>query len=239
MENSKKPWKQRPDDTRTEDKRPTFIIFTEDAMSEKLYFESFQTEKLKINVVEDQKSKMGSIFRAIRHREEKKEFDEGIHIWCVFDRDFNGNPDELNLEEISFDESLRTAEGHNIKVAWSNDCFELWILLHYEDINHTEQLLRDKYYERLTKIMEADVELSKNFSKAIDAGHYNYKECFKRESNFKNHILPILQDKTRRTTAIERAEELEKYHATRNVVPHEMCPCTMVHDLVKKLLQYQ
>lgn len=239
MENSKESCELRSDDTRIEDKQPTFIIFTEDAMSEKLYFESFQTEKLKINVVEDQKSKMGSIFRAIRHREEKKEFDEGIHIWCVFDRDFNGNPDELNLEEISFDESPHTAKRNNIKVAWSNDCFELWVLLHYEDVDEKEPLLRNENYERLTEILKEDKKISSDLHVNIEQGTFNYVNNFKKKKRFINYILPTLKDPTRRTAAIERAEKLEKYHATRNVALHEMCPCTMVHHLVKELLQYQ
>lgn len=239
MENSKEPWKLRSDDTRIEDKLPTFIIFTEDAMSEKLYFESFQTEKLKINVVEDQKSKMESIFRAIKHCEKNKVFDKGIHIWCVFDRDFNGIPNELDKDEISFDESPHTAKRNNIKVAWSNDCFELWILLHYEDVDEKEPLLRNENYERLTEILKVDKKISSDLHVNIEQGTFNYVNNFKRKKNFINYILPTLKDPTRRTTAIKRAEELEKYHATRNVVPHKMCPCTMVHHLVKELLQYQ
>lgn len=239
MENSKKPWELRSDDTRTEDKLPTFIIFTEDAMSEKLYFESFQTKKLKINVVEDQKSKMENIFRAIKHCEKNKAFDEGIHIWCVFDRDFNGNPDELNLDEISFDESPHTAKRNNIKVAWSNDCFELWVLLHYEDVDEKEPLLRNENYERLTEILKVDKKISSDLHVNIEQGTFNYVNNFKKKKRFINYILPTLKDPTRRTAAIERAEKLEKYHATRNVAPHEMCPCTMVHHLVKELLQYQ
>ncbi|MGP1472459.1 MAG: RloB family protein [Prevotella intermedia] len=246
MENSKEPWELRSDDTRIEDKLPTFIIFTEDKVSERVYFKSFETDKMKVNAIGNQKSKIANVINAITHCQQNALFDEsdnvaetGLQVWCVFDRDYDSDSNETAQNDTSFDESLRTAEGHNIKVAWSNDCFELWILLHYEDINHTEQLLRDKYYERLTKIMEADVELSKNFSKAIDTGHYNYKECFKRESNFKNHILPILQDKTRRTAAIERAKALENHHKKDNVKPHKMCPCTMVHHLVEELLQCQ
>lgn len=246
MENSKEPWELRSDDTRIEDKLPTFIIFTEDKVSERVYFKSFDTDKMKVNAIGNQKSKIANVINAITHCQQNALFDEsdnvaetGLQVWCVFDRDYDSDSNETAQNDTSFDESLRTAEGHNIKVAWSNDCFELWILLHYEDINHTEQLLRDKYYERLTKIMEADVELSKNFSKAIDTGHYNYKECFKRESNFKNHILPILQDKTRRTAAIERAKALENHHKKDNVKPHKMCPCTMVHHLVEELLQCQ
>ena len=239
MENSKQPWELRSDDVRKEDKLATFIIFTEDKTSERLYFESFQTSNLKINVVENQKSKMENVFRAIKYCEQKKAFDKGIHVWCVFDRDFNGNPGILNKAEISFDESTHTAKRNNIKVAWSNDSFELWILLHYEDVDPKEPLLRSKYYERLTEILKEDTKISNDFRVPIGKGTFNYYTNIKSLTPFKNHILPILKDETRRTAAIERAEKLEKHHTTHTDKPHEMCPCTMVHHLVKELLDNQ
>lgn len=239
MENSKQPWELRSDDVRKEDKLATFIIFTEDKTSERLYFESFQTSNLKINVVENQKSKMENVFRAIKYCEQKKAFDKGIHVWCVFDRDFNGNPGILDKAEISFDESTHTAKRNNIKVAWSNDSFELWILLHYEDVDPKEPLLRSKYYERLTEILKADTKINSDFCVAIGNGTFNYYDDIKSLNPFKNHILPILKNETRRTAAIKRAERLENHHTTHTDKPHEMCPCTMVHHLVKELLDNQ
>ena len=239
MENSKQPWELRSDDVRKEDKLATFIIFTEDKTSERLYFESFQTSNLKINVVENQKSKMENVFRAIKYCEQKKAFDKGIHVWCVFDRDFNGNPGILDKAEISFDESTHTAKRNNIKVAWSNDSFELWILLHYEDVDPKEPLLRSKYYERLTEILKADTKINSDFCVAIGNGTFNYYDDIKSLNPFKNHILPILKNETRRTAAIKRAEKLENHHTTHTDKPHEMCPCTMVHHLVKELLDNQ
>lgn len=239
MGNSKQPWELRSDDVRKEDKLATFIIFTEDKTSERLYFESFQTSNLKINVVENQKSKMENVFRAIKYCEQKKAFDKGIHVWCVFDRDFNGNPGILDKAEISFDESTHTAKRNNIKVAWSNDSFELWVLLHYEDVDPKEPLLRSKYYERLTEILKEDTKISNDFRVPIGKGTFNYYDDIKSLNPFKNHILPILKDETRRTAAIERAEKLENHHTTHTDKPHEMCPCTMVHHLVKELLDNQ
>mgnify|MGYP000121068209 FL=1 len=239
MENSKQPWELRSDDVRKEDKLATFIIFTEDKTSERLYFESFQTSNLKINVVENQKSKMENVFRAIKYCEQKKAFDKGIHVWCVFDRDFNGNPGILDKAEISFDESTHTAKRNNIKVAWSNDSFELWILLHYEDVDPKEPLLRNEYYERLTEILKEDTKINSDFCVPIVKGTFNYYDDIKSLNPFKNYILPILHDKTRRTAAIKRAEKLENHHTTHTDKPHEMCPCTMVHHLVKELLDNQ
>ena len=182
---------------------------------------------------------MENVFRAIKYCEQKKAFDKGIHVWCVFDRDFNGNPGILDKAEISFDESPHTAKRNNIKVAWSNDSFELWILLHYEDVDPKEPLLRSKYYERLTEILKADTKINSDFCVAIGNGTFNYYDDIKSLNPFKNHILPILKNETRRTAAIKRAEKLENHHTTHTDKPHEMCPCTMVHHLVKELLDNQ
>lgn len=243
MENNKQPWELRSDDVRTEDKLATFIIFTEDEVSERVYFKSFETERVKVNAIGNQKSDIKNVFNAIEHCRKEGLFDnngkvaeDGPHVWCVYDRDYNSNPDETLKNDKKFTKSMSDAEKHNIKVAWSNDNFELWVLLHYEDVDEKKPLPRTKCYERLTKITESDDELCSHFSKFIDNGSYNYKKDLKKEKNFKKYILPILQDKTRRTAAIERAERLENYHVGRNVKPHEMCPCTKVHHLVKELL---
>ena len=200
MNYSNNPWELRSDDSRIEDKLSTFIIFTEDKVSERVYFKSFETGNVKVNAIGNQKSKIANVTNAIKHCQDNTLFDdndkiseEGIQVWCVYDRDRSFDSNEADKNDISFNASLLIAESHNIKVAWSNDCFELWVLLHFEDVECTEVLLRDIYYNRLTKIIEANEELCKNFSKAIETGHYNYKECFKHERNFKEYILPELQ----------------------------------------------
>ena len=55
-----------------------------------------------------------------RRRRSQEEFDE---IWCVFDRD--DHPDISG--------TLQTARDRNIRVAFSNPCFELWLVLHVAD----------------------------------------------------------------------------------------------------------
>ena len=245
MKHSNNPWDLRSDDSRIEDNLSTFIIFTEDKVSERVYFKSFETGNVKVNAIGNQKSKIANVFNAIKHCQDNTLFDEddkiseeGIQVWCVYDRDFSCDPNETNQNDISFNESLLNAKAHNIKVAWSNDSFELWVLLHFEDVECTEVLLRDRYYDRLTKIMEANEELCKNFSEAIAKGYYSYKDTFKNKRNFKKYVLPELQEVKRRTRAIERAENLEQQHLSKRKA-HEKCPCTMVHHLVKELLSCQ
>ena len=52
---------------------------------------------------------------------------DGDQVWCVFDvDDFYKNDSQGLLNAI------KNAQENNIKIAFANQCFELWILLHFE-----------------------------------------------------------------------------------------------------------
>lgn len=61
---------------------------------------------------------------------EKINDEDGDRIWCIFDVDdfFKNDPDNL-LKAINL------AHQNNIKIAYVNECFEHWILLHFERLN--------------------------------------------------------------------------------------------------------
>jgi hypothetical protein len=61
--------------------------------------------------------------RAAAQKKATKSADPKDSIWCVFDAD-----DHLRLAE-----ALKQAKDNGIPVALSNPCFELWVLLHYDD----------------------------------------------------------------------------------------------------------
>jgi hypothetical protein len=57
---------------------------------------------------------------AARERDQNLVYDE---VWCVFDVD----------EHARLDEARRTADASGVRLAISNPCFELWLLLHFTD----------------------------------------------------------------------------------------------------------
>lgn len=65
--------------------------------------------------------------------------------WVVFDKD--------DFDKISgrnqFDDAINKAYANQIKVAYSNESFELWYLFHFRDIH--SQLTREIYCEKLTE----------------------------------------------------------------------------------------
>jgi hypothetical protein len=52
--------------------------------------------------------------------------DEVDECWCVFDVEWPKNHPNLA-------QALQLAKDHGIRLAVSNPCFELWLILHFED----------------------------------------------------------------------------------------------------------
>jgi len=59
----------------------------------------------------------------IRARKSGNGFENYDEVWCVIDVD----------DHPKLDEALQQARDNNVKVALSNPCFELWVILHHRD----------------------------------------------------------------------------------------------------------
>ncbi len=60
-----------------------------------------------------------------RSRKKKDSFEEGDEVWAVFDRD----------DHPLYREAIQNCESSNVGVAYSNPCFELWLILHEVDFD--------------------------------------------------------------------------------------------------------
>lgn len=241
------PWNIKSDDSRKADSKPNFIIFCEDEVSEFHYFKYFETPKIQVNTIKKQKSKMDNVFNAINYCEKNglMEYLNGLlclqceetQVWCVYDRDIEENQSEINKSNTSFDESIETAKNKGFKVAWSNDAFELWILLHFEEIDfeNTQFKNRKKYYERLSEIFRTLQNPNNDLIKALNHNSFSYKKDLKSENNFRNIVRPEIVGKTK--IAIERAKKLEEHFRSPNIPNHDKAPCTLVHHLIEELIR--
>jgi hypothetical protein len=240
------PWELKQESEREADSLPTFIIFCEDEVSEPIYFKFFETQYIKVNVIGKQKSKIENVVKAITHclnedlmscenGEYKLKKDE-TYIWCVFDRDKESENGELVEDDIKFNASIETAKRAGIKVAWSNDAFELWILIHFIEIGPEDgdSLHRKKYYDKLTEIFKNLKNPNDDLQKALVHAGFNYKKDLKQRNNFRSIVRPEIVEKTK--IAIERSKKLEAYHYGKKLLVHQMAPCTLVHHLVEELL---
>ena len=242
-------WEITTSDQRSEDQVTTFIIFCEDENDEPFYFRSFGIEnKLKINCIPNQKNKKLNLLNTLIYCKNAGLIDYIDHtyklrenvtenIWCVYDRDFE-NIDLLQIKEsddLNFTTSIDSALKAGLKVAWSNDAFELWILLHFEKLPNAK-VHRNYIYDRLTDIFKAYPSITEKFNDIITSGDFNYKTHLKRRVSFLNFVLPDIKEKTEQ--AIENAISMESFF--HGGIPYHDCnPCTKVHHLVKDIISFQ
>ena len=243
-------WEITTNDTRSEDQVITFIIFCEDQNNEPDYFKSFEIEnKLKINCIPNQKKAKLNLINTLEYCADKGLVDcinhsfkikEGIteNIWCVYDRDVE-NTDFTKIKKsdnINFTTAIETATQAGLKIAWSNDAFELWVLLHFEVIPSDSKLHRNYIYDRLTDLLKMTPPFNVVFESLINKQSFNYKTHLKRRYEFLIYVLPLLKEKI--AEAIKNAKILE--NAFGGDVPYHDCnPCTKVHHLINDILKVQ
>lgn len=240
-----KPWDLKADDAREANSLYTFIIFCEDEVSEYHYFKWFETALIKVNVVPKQKSMLANINKALVYctknglmsygNDRYTLEDEGLEVWCVYDRDVEKEGSQLDEGNNEFNLSVATAVNNDISLAWSNDAFELWVLLHLMDLDPTveETKTRKYYYEQLTEYLRKHPNPNEDLKKALAHPTFGYKKDMKHRDNFINiirsEILPLTM------IAIERAKKL--HELVRDKANHyDKRPCTLVYLLVSNLL---
>lgn len=236
------PWNLRSDDTRVSDSLPNFIIFCEDGEIEPAYFRCYATDKLKISTIpncDKQHRQIDYVTDYCRDNDllefvggrERLKLDEGTQVWSVYDRD----KEPSDGKDTSFTDSINTATEKGIRVAWSNDDFELWILLHFEDVDPSDldYLNRSKYYERLTEILKTIAVNTENERQITENPRFDYKTAMKRRNRFLQITMKYMRRKTE--DAIRRSIFIEQFHSTPAKPQHDMSPCTMVHHLVIEL----
>mgnify|MGYP001851916865 CR=1 FL=1 len=79
--------------------------------------------------------------RYVKEKNKSKKID---HVWVLFDKD--------DFSDENFDFAIKKLEKYSNKetkyhVLWSNQCFELWLLLHF--INLEASISRKDYIEKL------------------------------------------------------------------------------------------
>lgn len=115
------------------------LIVCEGAKTEPGYFRSFPITSLEVSVVGVGANTLTVVEEAVTRRDRAQEpFDQ---VWAVFDTDSFPN------ERIHAALALARREG--VRVAWSNEAFELWFLLHFEYCESA--LSRTTYADRISR----------------------------------------------------------------------------------------
>jgi hypothetical protein len=178
--------------------RDTFLIVCEGKKTEPNYFKAFRVPATveEFNVVGLGDNTLSLVERAIELKQ-KLEYDQ---VWCVFDRD--------SFSASQFNDALALADREEMKVAYSNEAFELWYLLHFN--YHDTAMSRADYPGKLSKLLE--FRYRKNFP-----GMYEL-------------LLP------RQQTAIKNAKKLLAQY--KPSCPAADNPSTSVHLLVEQLNRF-
>ncbi len=197
---------------RQREQNPSFHILCEGANTEPLYFSQFPISNIG-HCKGYGRSKMALVDEAIKYKRKhgitKKSEDQ---VWVVFDYDYDGNLQPKQKED--FNNSILKAEKNNIKWAVSNDSFELWFVLHYQNCNAQE--LRTWYNKRLE--------------------HYTGKPYDKERETAKKMYDLLLENQEQ---AIKRAESLKEIYDENNKAYADKNPYTTVHELVIELNKYK
>jgi hypothetical protein len=108
------------------------VIASEDRFAVKQYFELFQSTRIQFHVLETDHGKSSPSHVMERMEQYLKEYNvgEGDQLWLVCDTDhWIGSNHIQNLVEV-----VRRCRQKGIFVALSNPCFDVWLLLHFDEL---------------------------------------------------------------------------------------------------------
>jgi hypothetical protein len=173
-----------------------FLIVCEGEKTEPQYFMGFRAPKnvFDIDVKGVGANTVSLVERTIEIKHADKKYD---FVWCVFDRD--------SFPASNFNDALALARSNGINVAYSNQAFEIWYLLHFH--YHDAATDRTEYKRMLTERLG-----------------FEYK---KNSPHMYDHLLALQE------TAIKNADKLLDSYLDHS--PERDNPSTTVHRLVNEL----
>lgn len=181
-----------------------YLIVCEGEATEPNYFEGFRVPMAlrRLDIVGTGANTVTVVDKAIELRDDARRLGEPYdQAWAVFDRD--------SFKPRRFNAAIERARSQDIRVAYSNEAFELWYLLHFQFCD--AGLSRERLKKRLSEILGRPYE--KNDRKMFD-------------------VLLCRQD-----DAIRNAKKLLASHQPHN--PEKDNPSTMVHLLVEELRRHE
>lgn len=198
------------------EEKHSFLIVCEGQNTEKSYFDQFKIPTAEITTIGTGHNTVSLVEYTKKYAEQKKKqdvtFDE---VWCVFDKDdFN-----------SFDEAINLAIKYGFNAAYSNQAFEYWLLLHFN--NHQGGAMpRTDYGKKINdEIVKYNAYYDADGSKIVDDKFFMLLQS----------INPVSK-KLRQAEAINRAEKI--LESKTGLKPSLSESVTTVFQLVKALTEH-
>jgi hypothetical protein len=181
----------------TRQPRQRFLIVCEGAKTEPNYFKSFRVPMdVRVRVIGLGEDPL-TLVRSAADFNEQDSYDQ---VWCVFDRD--------SWPQDKFDNAINSARSKGFEIAYSNEAFELWYVLHFEFLN--TGIPRAAYIAKMSEHLG--------------------KPYLKNSEDIYEVLLPL------QPTAIRNAERLLDIYDPH--YPGRDNPSTGVHKLVMELNQF-
>ncbi|MCH5203147.1 MAG: RloB domain-containing protein [Oscillospiraceae bacterium] len=115
--------------------------------------------------------------------------------------------DKDSFKASQFDNAIKMALSRGYIPIWSNECFELWYILHYEYLN--SDIGRETYFKKLTDL------LGEKYDKSED-------------------VFSLIHSPQKIKKAMDNARKLEKLFKE-NDPPHKKVPCTQMNVLIEHI----
>lgn len=184
--------------------KQTFLIVFEGEVTEPEYFNAFRLTSANVKAVGKGMNTISLVNEAIVIKEQEKRKGRSYdQYWVVFDKD--------NFADSDFNAAIQKAQGNGFKVAYSNQAFEYWYLLHFN--LYQGAIHRSRYADMLTNLL-------------------GFKYGKSRGDSMK--VFNIIYPKTR--IAIDNAKKVILQFEGSNPAKEESS--TTVYDLVEQLLKY-
>lgn len=189
------------------------LIVCEGKNTETTYFNQFRLSSATIEPVGEGYNTTSLVSRAITLANKKK-YDQ---VWCVFDKD--------DFKHDDFNNAIILAEANHCGVAYSNQSFEYWLILHFDD-HQGGGMHRNNYNNKINKLLKPfGVTYDGKSSKTVTEDFFELLDGKDKKTNKKrielamtrakrnfdllDHKNPAKEESS--TTVFRLAEELLKY----------------------------
>lgn len=194
--------------TGKKDQLPIILIVCEGESTEPNYFDQFEVTNIKIETRGMGCNTKKLVQYAIK-ASKTKYYDQ---VWCVFDKD--------SFPDCNFNDAVQLAKNNNLKLAYSNESFELWYNLHFHYLD--SQIGRAQYISKLNKEFKARQHLA--FPNTYQKNNPNIYQLLKPFQNL----------------AIRNAKKLAKSYIDETTPsPALQSPVTYVYKLVEELNKWK
>jgi len=162
----------------TRELKERFLIVCEGSKTEPNYFRTFRVPRdvVEVHGLGEDPSTLVRSATDLKN----KDGDDYDQIWCVFDRD------SWTLE--NFNNAISSARSQGFSVAYSNEAFELWYILHFEYLN--TGIPRKDYSPRLSLLLDKKYEKNSEtiYDELLDQQHTAIRNAEKLLTEYDPHV---------------------------------------------------